>query len=78
MRPKAVQGGVFRSDDEGLLDRIKTIKTGHPFWGYRRVRAWLVHREKLVVNQKRVYRLMREHGLTAATDRGALGMHGMG
>jgi putative transposase len=37
----------------------------HPFWGYRRVWAWLRHREGIMVNQKRVRRLMKEHNLMA-------------
>ena len=52
-------------NDEEFLERIKLIKLNHPFWGYRRVTAWLRHRESLKVNQKRVWRLMREHGLLA-------------
>jgi putative transposase len=48
-----------------LLERIKGIKTDHPFWGYRRVRAWLVHWDKIRVNEKRVRRIMRENGLMA-------------
>jgi len=27
--------------DERLLERIKSIKASHPFWGYRRITAWL-------------------------------------
>jgi len=42
---------------------IKAVKTAHPFWGYRRMRAWLVHREGLRINIKRVRRIMKEHGL---------------
>jgi putative transposase len=49
--------------DTALVKRIKTIKTAHPFWGYRRVRAWLVYREKVLVNEKRVRRIMREYDL---------------
>jgi len=48
-----------------LLRKIKEIKTEHTFWGYRRVTAWLKHREGIRVNHKRVQRLMKEHGLTA-------------
>ena len=51
--------------DLDFLERIKRIKTGHPFWGYRRVRAWLVHRDKIRVNEKRVRRVMKENGLMA-------------
>lgn len=49
--------------DTGLVKRIKAIKSAHPFWGYRRVRAWLLHREKVAVNEKRVRRIMKEHDL---------------
>jgi putative transposase len=50
--------------NEYLLERIKSIKAEHPFWGYRRVWAYLRYIDGLVVNKKRVYRLMREHNLT--------------
>jgi transposase InsO family protein len=50
--------------DQALLARIRSITEAHPFWGYRRVWAWLRYREGLPVNKKRVYRLMREAGLT--------------
>ena len=49
--------------DEVLVGRLKELRLLHPFWGYRRMTAWLNHREGLVVNRKRVYRLMRENGL---------------
>lgn len=66
LRVKRVQDvgeGALRDGD--LLEKIKAIKTGHPFWGYRRVRAWLVHRERILVNEKRVRRVMRENSLGA-------------
>ena len=47
-----------------VLKRIKDIKADHPFWGYRRVWAYLRYVDGLIVNKKRVYRLMREHNLT--------------
>jgi putative transposase len=46
-----------------LLQRIKDIKGEHPFWGYRRVWAYLRYVDELIVNKKRVYRLMRAHNL---------------
>lgn len=49
--------------DVGLVEKIKALKDQHPFWGYRRVRAWLLYREKILVNEKRVRRLMKEHDL---------------
>ena len=47
-----------------LLERIKDIKAEHPFWGYRRVWAYLRYVDGLIVNKKRVYRLMKENNLT--------------
>ncbi len=51
--------------DQDLLERMKTLKAEHPFWGYRRVRAWLVHRDGLGINEKRVRRVMKENALMA-------------
>ena len=47
-----------------ILERIKSIKAEHPFWGYRRVWAYLRYIDALIVNKKRIYRLMRENNLT--------------
>ena len=49
--------------DEVMVERLKELRSLHPFWGYRRMTAWLNHREGLKVNRKRVYRLMRENDL---------------
>jgi len=49
--------------NEELLDRIRQLKAEHPLWGYRRVWAYLRHRQNLPVNHKRIYRLMKLHGL---------------
>ena len=50
--------------NEYLLERIKGIKGDHPFWGYRRVWAYLRYIDGIIVNKKRTYRLMRENNLT--------------
>jgi len=50
--------------NEYLVERIKDIKAEHPFWGYRRVWAYLRYIDGLIVNKKRVYRLMKENNLT--------------
>ena len=47
-----------------LLLLIESIRGDHPFWGYRRVWATIRFIHNLQVNQKRIYRLMRLHGLT--------------
>jgi putative transposase len=54
---------VVRRNHE-LVARIGELKSNHPFWGYRRVWAHLRYVDGLLVNKKRVYRLMREHNLT--------------
>jgi transposase InsO family protein len=43
---------------------IRGIKADHPFWGYRRVWAHLRYVQGVMVNKKRVYRVMRENKLT--------------
>jgi len=50
--------------NEYLLERIKDIKAEHPFWGYRRVWAYLRYVDGLIVNKKHVYGLMKENNLT--------------
>jgi putative transposase len=49
--------------DERLLPRIQQLKAEHPFWGYRRIWAYLRFVEPVPVNKKRIWRLMREHRL---------------
>jgi putative transposase len=46
-----------------LLERIREIKAEHPFWGYRRIWAYLRYVDGRVVNQKRVYGVMKAHDL---------------
>jgi len=55
--------------DTQILAGIQEIKLRHPFWGYRRVRAWLKYREALPVGYKRVYRLMKENELLVPQKR---------
>jgi putative transposase len=52
----------------GLLQRIKDLKTEHPFWDYRRIWAYLRFVEKHAVNKKRILRLMREHHVVVKPD----------
>ncbi len=52
-----------------VLSRIREIKGDHPFWGYRRVWAHLRYIDGLIVNKKRVLRLMREHDLLVKPNR---------
>ena len=46
-----------------LLERIRELKADHPYWGYRRIWAYLKFHHGLPVNRKRIYRLMKEHQL---------------
>lgn len=52
----------LREDSHALL-QIQLIKSEHPFWGYRRVWAYLKYRLDIAINRKRVYRIMKEHNL---------------
>jgi len=42
-----------------LLERIRALKADHPFWGYRRIWAYLRYVDGRVVNHKRIYGVMK-------------------
>jgi putative transposase len=42
-----------------LLERMRALKADHPFWGYRRIWAYLRYVDGLIVNQKRIYGVMK-------------------
>ena len=46
-----------------ILKRIRELKKEHPFWGYRRVWAYLVYIDQILVNKKRIYNLMKQNHL---------------
>ena len=52
-----------------IVSQIKAIKQQHPFWGYRRIWAYLNYHDGIVINKKRVYRLMRHHQLLVKEHR---------
>jgi transposase InsO family protein len=54
---------------EPILGIIKQIKSGHPYWGYRRVRAYLRFRMGIWISYKLTYRLMKENGLLVDVKR---------
>lgn len=56
-------------DPKWMMEQICTLIKEHPFWGYRRVHAYLKHRVGLKVNRKRVYRMMKEAGLLEKVKR---------
>ena len=51
--------------EKELTARIHALVKTHPSWGYRRIWAWLRHRDKLLINKKRVRRIMRENNWQA-------------
>lgn len=63
MRRRASASVAARN--EALVARLRELKAEHPFWGYRHCWAHLRYVEKLDVNKKRVYRLLKEHNLLA-------------
>jgi transposase InsO family protein len=54
--------------DKSLLEKIRVLKAEHPFWGYRRIWAYLRFVAGLSVNKKRVYRLLKENDLLVGTE----------
>ena len=52
----------IREDTQALI-QIRPIKADHPFWGYRRIWAYLKYRLDTTINKKRIYRIMKEHNL---------------
>lgn len=54
--------------DRDLLPRIQALKADHPFWGYRRIWAYLRFVEQVPVNKKRMLRLLREHHLLVTSN----------
>jgi putative transposase len=55
--------------DESWLPRIRALKAEHPFWGYRRLWAYLRFVEHHPINKKRLLRLMRKHQLLVQPSR---------
>lgn len=47
--------------DKELTQRICALVKRFPTWGYRRIWAWLRHRDKVLVNKKMVHRIVKEN-----------------
>jgi len=60
-----IDAGEKQFRDAQLRDKIETIQTAFPGYGYRRVKKHLLFYEDLRVNEKRLRRIMREEGLFA-------------
>ena len=66
VKPEAPQQDA---SEAALVERIRDLAGKHPFWGYRRITAFLQRKCSLNVNWKRVRRLMRLHGLSVPVKR---------
>jgi putative transposase len=53
-----------------LRDRIEAVQAEFPFYGYRRVHRHLERHCGVLVNEKKLLRVMRKHGLRALVWRG--------
>ena len=51
-----------------IVKQIRQLKCEHPFWGYRRVWAYLRYVDGVIVNKKRVLRLMKKHNLIVTAN----------
>lgn len=49
--------------DAPILGLINSIKADHPFWGYRRIWAYLRFHHDLKIGKNRIHRIMLEHNL---------------
>lgn len=58
-----------RDPDTALRTKLRELVAAHPRWGIPRL-TWLLRREGLVINHKRVERLYREEGLAVRRRRG--------
>ena len=54
--------------NEPILKEIENLKREHPFWGYRRIWAYLVYVKELQVNKKRVYNIMKKNKLLVTKE----------
>lgn len=60
---------VSSSANQALLEQIRQLKAEHPYWGYRRIGAYLKYHEKIPVNRKRIHRLMKQNRLLVPKHR---------
>lgn len=51
-----------------VLSNIREIKQAHPLWGYRKVWAYLRFVQNIMVNRKRIQRLMKENNLLVTKE----------
>ena len=68
-RNKTGKARVFyrRQDDAAIVARIRDMLAVRPTYGYKRITVMLNRQDWPRINRKRVYRLMRMHGLVLPT-----------
>ena len=59
---------AVEESDRLILPIIRQLKAEHPFWIYRRIWDCLSFIERVLINKKRVYRLLLENGLLFKGD----------
>jgi putative transposase len=65
---KRNESALIAERNSPILERIMSLKSEHPFWGYRRIWANLKYIDGLEINKKRVFRLMQRHNLLVKPD----------
>lgn len=68
LKRKRKSSSNYQAKNAKIVALIQTIKSDHPFWGYRRVWAYLRYKNSLGVNLKRIYRLMKINHLFVASN----------
>ena len=68
MKVRRRRCAAIEESDRTVLPIIRQLKAEHPFWGYRRIWAYLSFVERIRINKKRVYRLLRENDLLVKGD----------
>lgn len=53
-----------------MRELIESVQTEFPFYGYRRLHAWLERKRGITINEKRILRIMKKYGLKALIWRG--------
>lgn len=52
-----------------ILEEVKKLIQEHPFWGYRKMHAFLKYRKHYCIGRKRIYRIMKAHHLLGQSKR---------
>jgi putative transposase len=50
-------------ENERILEIINELRIAHPFWGYRRITAFIKRKKQFPISYNRIYRIMKTNGL---------------